>query len=102
MAAITTTAAAITEMLRGRIKDIPLDAIVGQPTLQSMGQLIEKLETFASHFATTKWGGKHGLLPLVLSKAKMKPAAGNNNLDCKSLNKPELINQRTEDITHGW
>ena len=96
MAATTKTVAAITKMVRGRVEDVLLDAIVGQPTLNSIQHLVEQLATFASHFATTKWGGKLRFLPLVLSEAKMRPAAGNNNLDFERLKKPELIKTRIE------
>ena len=54
MAEITTTVAAITYMVRGRMEAVPIDAVAGQPTLQSARHLAEQLATFASHFATTK------------------------------------------------
>ena len=101
MAAITTTVTAITKMVRGRMEAVPFDAIFGQPTLHSVRHLAEQLTTFASHFATTKWGGKHRFLPLVISKAKMRPTAGNRKLDCGRLNKPELLKPIIEDSTQG-
>ena len=82
----------ITNMVRGRMESVLLDNIVGQPALHSVQHLVKQLATFTSHFATTKWGGKHRFLWLVLSEARMRPAAGNSNLDCKQLDKPELIN----------
>ena len=101
MAAITTTVTTITNMVRGQTEAVLLDAIVGKTTLHYVQHLVEKLATFASHFTTTKWGGKHGFLPLVLSKAKMRLAARNSNLDCKRLNKPELLNPRIKDSTQS-
>ena len=101
MTVITTTMTTITEMARGRMEAVPLDNIFGQPTLHSVRHLVEQITTFASHLATTKWGGKHGFLPLVLSEAKMRPADGNSNLECKHIKKPELLNQIIEDITKG-
>ena len=101
MAAITATVAAITEMVRRRMEAVPLDAIVGEPTLHSVRHLINQLVKFSSHFATTKWDGKHGFLPLVLGEAKMRSAAQNNNLDCERLKKIELINPRIKGSTHG-
>ena len=92
MTATTTTVNAITKMVKERMEAVPIDAIFGKPTLHSVQHLIEKLATFTSHCATTKWGGKHGFLPLVLSEAKMRPAAGNSDLDCNRLKKPELLN----------
>ena len=94
MAATTTTVTATTNMVIGSMEDVPLDAIFGQPTLHSLQHLVEQHATFASHFATTKWGGKHGFLPLILSKANMRPAARNNNLDCERLKKLDLTNPR--------
>ena len=82
MASITKNVTAITNMVRGRMEAVPLDAIFGQPNLHSVQHLVEQLATFESHFATTKWGGKHGFLPLILGEAKMRPAAGNSNPDC--------------------
>ena len=83
------------------MKSVLLEAIVGQPTLNSVQHLVKQLKTFASHFATTKWGGKRRFLPLVLSKAKMRLAAGDHNLDCKRLEKPEILNPRIEDSIKG-
>ena len=101
MAAPTTSVAAITNMVRGSMEAVPLDAIVGQPTLHSMQHLIEHLAKYASHLATTRLGGKYGSPPLVLSKAHMRPAAGKNNLDCEQLKKTELTNPRIDDRTQG-
>ena len=101
MAEITKTVTAITVMARGQTEAASLDVIVGQHTLHYVQQFVEQLATFAIHFATTKWGGKHGFLPLVLSKSKMIPATMNNNLDYERLKKPELLNQKIEDSTQG-
>ena len=49
MAVITTTMTAITKMVRGRMEAVPLNEIVGQPTLNSVQQLIDQIATFASH-----------------------------------------------------
>ena len=75
MAAITATVTTITKMVRGRMEAVPLHAIVGQPTLNSMQHLVNQLAELASHFATTEWVGKHGFLQLVLTKTKMCLAA---------------------------
>ena len=88
MSAITTTVASITKMVSGRMEAAPLESIVGQPTLHSVRHLVEQLATFASHFATTKWGGNHWFLTIVLSKANMRLSTGKDNLYCKRLKKP--------------
>ena len=94
MASITTTVTAITKMLRGRMEAFPIDVISGQPTLHSVRYFVNQLVTFAIHFVTTKWGGKHGLLPLVLGEAKMRLAARNRDLDYDCLKKLQLLNPR--------
>ena len=81
MAAITTAVTAITKIVRGRMEAVPLNKILGQHNLNSIRHLVKYLTTFASHLATTKWGGKHGFLPLVLTKTKIRLAAGNQNLN---------------------
>ena len=85
---------AITEMVRQQMKAVPLNAIVNQPTLNSVQHLVEQLTAFASHFTTTKWGGKHEFLLLVLSEAKMRQAARNNNLDCE---RPRNLSPSTQE-----
>ena len=94
MSAITTTVASITKMVSGRMEAAPLESIVGQPTLHSVRHLVEQLENFASHFATKKWVEKQGFLPLVLSEEKIRLDSGINNLYCKRLENPELLNTR--------
>ena len=76
MAATTATVTDINEMVRGRMEVVLINAIVGQPSLNFVRHLVEQLTTFASHFATTKWGGKHRFHPLVLNKAKIILTAG--------------------------
>ena len=78
-----------------------LDSIVRKTNFYSMQHFSEQLVAFASHFTTTKWGGKHRFFPLVLSEAKMQPAAKSSNLDCKRLKKPDILNPRIEDSTQG-
>ena len=70
MASHTSTVTAITEMVRSRMADVPLDTIVGQPTLPAVRKLVEQLSAFAAHFHTTEWGGRHGHLALVLNQKK--------------------------------
>ena len=51
---------------------------------------------------TNEWGGKHGFYPLVLSEAKMRLVDGNNNLDCKRIDKNKLLNPRITDSTKRY
>ena len=101
MAAITETVTAITKMIRGQMEAVLLNKIVGQPNLNSVRQLVEQIVAFVSHFATIKWGYKHGLLPLLLREAKMRLAAGCNTLNCERLSNPKLLKPNIKDDTKG-
>ena len=101
MASITTTVTAITEMVRGRIAAVLLDAIVGQPTLPAMQKLVEQVFAFASHFHTTVWGGDHGHLAPVLDAPKMRAVTSNPSLDCARLTQPDHVRPKIEQDTKG-
>ena len=101
MATITATMTAITKMVRGRMEAVLLNSIVGQPNLNSVQHLVEQIADFTSHFGTTKWGGKHGFLPLILSKAKVRLAARDKTLDCKRLANPDILNPKMDDNKKG-
>ena len=101
MASITTTVTAITEMVRGRMTAVPLDAIVGQPTLPAVRKLVEKRSAFALHFHTTAWGERHGHLALVLDAPKMRVVTDNASLDCTRLTQPNLVHLNIKQDTKG-
>ena len=90
-----------TEMVRRRMAAVPLDTIVGQPTLPAVRKLVEQLSAFAAHFHTTEWGGRHGHLALVLNQQKMRVATGDANLNYDRLLKPALVNPTITDATKG-
>ena len=48
MTAIMATMTAITETVRGHTEAVPLNIIIGQPTLNYVQQLVEMLATFES------------------------------------------------------
>ena len=98
---ITSTVTAITEMVRGRMEAVPLNAIVGQSTLNSVRHLVGQIAAFTRHFDTTEWGGNHGPLPLVPTKTKMCLAAGIQDLEYGHIKSTELLNPKIEDDTKG-
>ena len=101
MTAIMATMTAITETVRGHMEAVPLNVIIGQPTINYVQHLIELLATFESLFTTTKWGGKNGFLLLVLRNYKLQLPDEDNNLNCKRFVKPDLLNPSIEDDTKG-
>ena len=94
MATIMAIVTNITAMVRGRMGAVPLNEIMGQPTLKSVRHPAKQLATFASHCATIKWGGKHNFLPFVLSKTKARFTAMDKNFDRKLIAKPNLLNPK--------
>ncbi len=50
----------------------PLDVIVGQPTTESMNKTMEQTAQMVAPIKTTAWGGRHGLLALVLDDTDYK------------------------------
>ena len=80
---------------------VPLEEIVGQSTLNSVQHFVYQLAAFASHFATTEWGGKQGFLPLMLTETKIRLAAGIQDLECGRIKRPEILNPKIEDNTKG-
>ena len=101
MASLTTTVTAITDIVRGRITAVPLDPIIGQPTLPAVRKIVEQLATFTSHFSTSAWGGKHGHLALVLDEKKMRAITNDGALDCSRLKKPGLVHPSIDGNTKG-
>ena len=80
---------------------IPIDTIMGQPTLNSIRHLVNQLASFASHLATTKWGGKNGFLLLVLTETKICLAAGIQDIEYGRIKRPKLLNLKIEYDTKG-
>ena len=56
----------IREEVRAKIYSLPLDKIIGQPTIKTWNHLREQSSRIAAQVKTTEWGGKHGHLALVL------------------------------------
>jgi hypothetical protein len=57
----------------------PLNAIIGQPIIETMNKMVEQIAQMIALVKTTAWGGCHGSLTLVL-----------NNLDYSSITKARV------------
>ena len=66
MDTFTETGGGIREEVRAKIYSLPLDKLIGQPTIKSWNHLREQCSRIAAQVRTTEWGGKHGHLALVL------------------------------------
>ena len=45
---------------------LPLDIIVGKPTMDTMNKMVEQMAQMVAQVKTSAWGGLHGTLSLVL------------------------------------
>ena len=101
MAEITETVTAITKMVRGRTEEVPINTIVGHPTLNFVRQLVNQLAAFTCHFATTKSGGNHGFLLLVIIETKKRLFDWIQDLEYGRIKWPKILNTKIEDNTKG-
>ena len=70
------TGASVQESIRAQIGTSAIDKIIGQPTTTSVNNLKEQIAKIAASVKTTKWGGRHGYLPLVLDDTEWRTASG--------------------------
>ena len=79
MSSSTTNEAAIREAIRAQLSELPLDKIIGQPTTTTVNHLKQQLAKLASAVKTSKWGGAHRHLPLVIGDTKYASPPANQN-----------------------
>ena len=72
MASSTTNEASIREAVRAQISTMPLGRNVGQPTNTTLNHLKQKCAKLAASVKTTKWGGRHGCLALVMDEEEFQ------------------------------
>ena len=70
-----TTGASVQESIRAQIGTSAIDKIIGQPTTTSVNNLKEQIAKIAASVKTTKWGGRHRYLPLVLDDTEWQAAS---------------------------
>ena len=70
----------IREAVREKVNSLPLDKLVGHPTMKTWHHLRVQLCQMAAQVRTTNWGGRHGHLALVLNNAEYQTATNNGAL----------------------
>ena len=68
----TQNKATVHEAVRAMIAHMAMDKIIGQPTNSTVNHLKQQVAKIAAAVKTSKWGGRHGHLALVLSEAKYR------------------------------
>jgi hypothetical protein len=80
----------------------PLDAIVGQPTTDSMDRMMEQMAQMVTPVKTTAWGGLHGSLTLIFDDADYAMVTKNIVTSSAPLNKPTMINPRINKLSNPY
>ena len=92
---------AIKEAVREKINSLPLDRLIGHPTIKTWQHLREQCCQIAAQVKTTHWGGQFGHLALVLNDNELQTATGDPNARSDRQTKPPYVHpQITATSTH--
>jgi len=86
----TTDIAASDEMIWAKFNAASISHVVCQPSLTSIRSLVNELAKIVAGCKTSKWGGKHGHLKVVLGQTKYRPVLAQPDLDCTVVAKPAV------------
>ena len=102
----------ITEFVEQKLRNKPVNKLMGEPTIVTYGILEDQVAVAASSFKTSQWGGKHGHLALIVNEAKyrlitpmesiivdrqVKPAGTDPNIAGKTSNFERIKLPRSQD-----
>ena len=90
MESSTANKAAIPEAVRAKNATMLLDWIVGQPTNTTVNHIEQQCAKLGASVKTTKWGGRHGCLALVIDKEEFQSITGDDTATTNHLNTPPL------------
>ena len=91
MTEASSTKAGIRERIRLQTMQMPLDKIIGQPTTTTVNHLKQQIAKIAAAVKTTKWGGRHGHLALVLNNTSYHAVTDNATLPDGSANDTDRL-----------
>ena len=77
-------------MIWAKFDAATITRVVGQPSLTSVRSLVDELAKIAAGCKTSKWGGKHGHLEVVLGMEKYRLVLAHPDLDCTVAAKPAV------------
>ena len=102
----------VTEFVNQKLRNKPVDKLMGEPTIVTYGILEDQVAVAASAVKTSQWGGKHSHLALIVNKAKyrlittmatsivdsqVKPAGTDPNINGKTSNFRRIKLSRAQD-----
>ena len=62
----------VTEFVEKKLGNKPVDKLTSEPTIVTYGILEYQVAVAASAVKTSRWGGKHGHMTLIVFKAKYR------------------------------
>ena len=71
-----------------------LPRITGSPEYNAIDELVEAITQIATTFKTKRYGGKCGVLPLIVSEDETRRVTNDDALDCSRAVEPALRNPR--------
>ena len=89
-----TSVAVINAMVKARFDANDLPRITGSPKYDAIDNLVKAIAQIATTFKTKRYGGKCGVLPLIVSKDETRRVTNNDALDCSRTVEPALQNPR--------
>ena len=91
MSSPTANEAAVYEAVRAIVTPLTLDRVIGQPTTSTVNHLRQPIAKIAAAVKTTRWGGRHGHLALVLNEDEYRSVTGNPTIDVNRLQTPPIV-----------
>ena len=89
-----TSVTAINMMVKARFDAADIPRITGSPEYDAINELVEAIAQVATNFNTKRYGGKCGVLPLIVSKDETHQVTNDDALDCSCTVEPALRNPR--------
>ena len=89
-----TSVAAIDAMVKARFDAADLPRITGSPEYDAIDELVEAIAQIATTFKTKRYGGKCGVLPLIVSENETRRVTNDDTLDCSRTVEHALRNPR--------
>ena len=81
-------------MVKARFDAADIPRITGSPEYDAIDELVEAIAQIATTFKIKQYGGKCGVLPLIVNEDKARRVTKYIALDCRRAVKPALHNPR--------
>ena len=91
MTASSPNEAIIREAVRAQLMAMELDKVIGHPTSTDLQTVTTQVAKMAASIKTTKFGGRHGFLALVLSTPEYQRVTGKAALNTTRLVQPPTM-----------